>query len=290
MSFIETKTHLLIKLICVMSLIQIIGLGCVTSVARDSLNPPASALANMSVSAAADTDILAQAVPKPTIYTPKPTVEATKTIILIPPTTMAPTKPAPSKPPTATPMPSITPEQPPGIPEPVLDISGPLNNSSFTGDSVIIYGKSDPGTSITINDTESQIDDEGNFYAEVELITGINQFTIVSNSYDRDAISKTINVFKTAPQTLFISITKPLNQTVISASYVQISGLTSPDAKLKIDGVPVPITIERLDLANTVGLFDHVYQLSSGLNLINVSVTNTAGDSIDKLISVIHSN
>ena len=134
------------------------------------------------------------------------------------------------------------------------------------------------------------MDSDGNFYSEVELITGINQFTIVSTSESNVLTTKSINIFKTAPQTLFISITSPLNQTVITSSYVQISGLTSPDAKLKIDGVSVPITIERLDPANMIGLFDHMYLLGAGLNLININVTNESGDTIDKLISVIHSN
>ena len=89
---------------------------------------------------------------------------------------------------------------------------------------------------------------------------------------------------------MYNNITKPLNQTVITSSYVQISGLTSPDAKLKIDGVSVPITIERLDPANMIGLFDHMYLLGAGLNLIKINVTNESGDTIDKLISVIHSN
>ena len=39
-----------------------------------------------------------------------------------------------------------------------------------------------------------------------------------------------------------------------------------------------------------IGLFDHMYLLGAGLNLININVTNESGDTIDKLISVIHSN
>ena len=243
------RTHNLILLNLVPVLLCVLlGIGCVTSIPRESLN------------------------------------QEVQTVVVEVPTKV---NEMPSSMPTPEPTHYLEQETPKPISTPIL---GPLNNSSFSADSVIIYGTSDAKSKISINGSSSQIDSDGNFYSEVELITGINQFTIVSTSESNVLTTKSINIFKTAPQTLFISITKPLNQTVITSSYVQISGLTSPDAKLKIDGVSVPITIERLDPANMIGLFDHMYLLGAGLNLININVTNESGDTIDKLISVIHSN
>lgn len=289
------KSYYYIKVITFSSLfLCLVGTSCVTSVSRESINNinTQSAL----LPADYNPSIGPQSTPKPVQAVPASTPQPTKTLVISTPTeTLSTKEPIPTKGPKPTNVPSPTPDDPtPSTPakrpESVLQILGPLNNSSFTSDSVIIYGISQPGSSITINDSLSQIDSEGNFYAEVELTTGMNQFTIQSHLNETELAMKTLNIFKSAPQTLFISITKPLNQTVISASHVQISGLTSPDAKLYIGGLPIPITIERLDPANTVGLFDHLYALGPGLNLIDVRVTNDAGDSIDKLISVIYSD
>ena len=257
------------------------SIGCVTSISRESITnntKPNVAKLQVIMPTQPVVNIIPEATLDITPNTPAPNTPAPTDPTSFPPTNSPTPAPAPTK---------VTPTEPI---DPILEILGPLNNTSFTSDSVIIYGISDPGTNITINESVSQIDTQGNFYSEVELVTGINQFTIESKSAGESLITKTINIFKSAPQTLFISITQPLNQTVISSSYLQISGLTSPDAKLTIDDVQVPITIERLDAANKVGLFEHVYQLGLGLNLININVSNDSGDSIDKLISVIHSN
>lgn len=278
---------MLLNLIAVLSCV-LLGIGCVTSIPRESLNQE-----DQTVVVEVPTEVkeapASMPTPEPTPYIEQETPEPTSTPKPIEPSKVIPTAtPQPTTVSTQVPTPTKAPNQ--NLTAPLLEILGPLNNSSFSSDSVIIYGISDPESEITINESVSQIDSDGNFYSEVELITGINQFIITSKSASNIQATKSINIFKTAPQTLFISITKPLNQTVITSSYVQISGLTSPDAKLKIDGVSVPITIERLDPANIVGLFDHMYQLGAGLNLININVTNESGDTIDKLISVIHSN
>ena len=267
------------------------SIGCVTSISRESITnntKPNVAKLQVIMPTQPVVNIIPEATLDITPNTPAPTAIPVPTAIPAPTEAVSPTSFPPTNSPT--PAPASTKVTPTETIDPILEILGPLNNTSFTSDSVIIYGISDPGTNITINESISQIDTQGNFYSEVELVTGINQFTIESKSAGESLITKTINIFKSAPQTLFISITQPLNQTVISSSYVQISGLTSPDAKLTIDDVQVPITIERLDAANKVGLFEHVYQLGLGLNLSNINVSNDSGDSIDKLISVIHSN
>ncbi|MQG36113.1 MAG: hypothetical protein FI721_05125 [SAR202 cluster bacterium] len=283
------RTHNLILLNLVpVFLCVLLGIGCVTSIPRESLNQEVHTVV-VEVPTEVNEMPSTMPTPEPTPYLEQETPEPISTPKPIEPSKVIPTAtPQPTIVATQVPTPTKESDQGPTLPS--LEILGPLNNSSFSSDSVIIYGTSDAKSKITINGSSSQIDSDGNFYSEVELITGINQFTIVSTSESNALTTKSINIFKTAPQTLFISITKPLNQTVITSSYVQISGLTSPDAKLKIDGVSVPITIERLDPANMIGLFDHMYLLGAGLNLININVTNESGDTIDKLISVIHSN
>jgi hypothetical protein len=170
----------------------------------------------------------------------------------------------------------------------MLNVKGPEDNSSFSSDSIIIYGDSDPGSVITINDDPAQSNNDGGFYGEVDLGIGLNTFTVKSTDVNNNHSSKVLNVFKTSPQSLFLSITQPLNQTTITSSYVKISGITSPNAKVYILEMPVPTQIEKLDGNNIVATFNHLVALSAGLNLIEIKVENEQNESLSKLISIIH--
>ncbi|HCG90813.1 MAG TPA: hypothetical protein DEZ08_03100 [Dehalococcoidia bacterium] len=278
-------------ILCSLILLLLATTACFSALDRVSLD---NASSNSYVSKPMQNDA-----PKPTSASPTSTPQAPVPTILpdkisnhdvnLKPTIASSNKPMDINPtPTATVYDEVT-----SIAEPIkltkiLNVKGPEDNSSFSSDSIIIYGDSDPGSVITINDDPAQSKNDGGFYGEVDLEIGINTFTVKSTDVNNNHSSKVLNIFKTSPQSLFLSITQPLNQTTITSSYVQISGITSPNTKVYILGMPVGTQIEKLDGNNIVATFNHLVALSAGLNLIEIKVENEQNESLSKLISIIH--
>lgn len=61
---------------------------------------------------------------------------------------------------------------------PNLEIASPSSDQIITADTVEIVGKTDEGTTITINNQPVYIDNRGNFQQEVKLTPGLNSFEI----------------------------------------------------------------------------------------------------------------
>lgn len=82
------------------------------------------------------------------------------------------------------------------------------------------------------------------------------------------------------PQPFLLLITEPQNQSVVSNSAVRLSGRTSPDALVSVNGLPV--------LVNPSGVFSEVVRLNPGPNIIEVVAANNDGQVKSAVIAVIY--
>jgi cytoskeletal protein RodZ len=57
---------------------------------------------------------------------------------------------------------------------PLLQIINPIADYKTNNNKILVYGKSVPETSLTINDKEIYVDDNGNFSSEISLHKGVN--------------------------------------------------------------------------------------------------------------------
>lgn len=69
---------------------------------------------------------------------------------------------------------------------PSLTVNQPANNSIVSEEQIEVAGKSDPDSTLTINDQPVSIDNEGNFKIMVPMEAGLNTLTVVAtNKFNR---------------------------------------------------------------------------------------------------------
>jgi len=79
---------------------------------------------------------------------------------------------------------------------------------------------------------------------------------------------------------LFLIVLSPLDDTVVSTPEIPVSGLTSPDAAVSINGTLISVDAD--------GTFTTTVRLSEGPNLVEVLSSNLAGEEEYRLLSVIY--
>lgn len=65
---------------------------------------------------------------------------------------------------------------------PPLTLTSPANQQIVTGSRVVVEGKTDPDTTVTINGVSTIVRDDGRFYEQVPLEAGVNKITITATS------------------------------------------------------------------------------------------------------------
>jgi len=65
---------------------------------------------------------------------------------------------------------------------PPLTLSSPAQGQMVTGSRVVVEGKTDPDTTVTINGVSTIVRDDGRFYEQVPLEAGVNKITIAATS------------------------------------------------------------------------------------------------------------
>lgn len=164
---------------------------------------------------------------------------------------------------------------------PSLDVDPP-NLPQLIPESVksfILRGRTDPGNSISINNTEVLVAEDGSFAAEVPLAgqniyvikaTNAAGFTVVAKRGVRLIGSRRdkskIEIKKGVPLTVYW----PPEEEVIRTSSLTLFGSSSTDATVRVNGQSVTV--------NEEGVFSIVLDLEDGLNEINVEAVSAGGD------------
>ena len=129
-----------------------------------------------------------QAPAEPASAPPAPAAPTQTAAPPTPPTTPTrrPAVPTPSPQPTVTPAPTVAPEPEPAV-TPVavfLEVTSPEDESTVDTSSVNVAGETTPDAVLSINGESVEVDADGMFSAEVELVEGINFIEIVASAFD----------------------------------------------------------------------------------------------------------
>ena len=285
MGFLLAKYHK-IELLSLAVVLLLVMTACVRQIDRPQ-----------NVGAITPTPVEATATPTPfstasPTSTPSPTLilEVTSTPIPPPTATLTPMNtptPSPTAIPTLTPTamltptPTRTPTVTPSL-ELMLIVLGPTNGGTVLHDSVVVYGVTTVAAAVTVNEMEASVAGDGRFQAEIELVLGNNIIEVIATDGEERQRVEVIEVVSLAlpPLPLFLIVTEPQDQSIVSQNPLRLSGRTSPDAVVSVNGVSVSI--------DQLGIFTTNITLESGPNIIDVVATDTKGGVQSAVIAVIY--
>ena len=191
----------------------------------------------------------------------------------------------PTKTPTKTPtsIPALFPTVDPIPYVEILEIFAPEDGIIVRDNIIVVHGKAHPESNVTIDGANVVIDERGYFGTGVILKTGDNAINIVVNVDDQVKARATRHVKLLSRQPIFLSIREPLNRSLALTQNIPVSGLTTPDAKITVQGEEVGVEVEQMpDLpVKELGVFSTEVSLSVGTNHIQVVASNEVGQIIE---------
>ena len=164
----------------------------------------------------------------------------------------------------------------------MLEIFAPKDGIIVRDNIIVVHGKAHPGSNITIDGSTVVTDDRGYFGKGIMLKTGDNAIDIIVNIDGQVKTQATRQVKLLSRQPIFLSIREPLNRSLALTKTIPLSGLTTPDAKITVQGQEVEVKIRQMpDLpVKELGVFDTEVVLKVGTNHIGVIASNEAGQTI----------
>lgn len=199
---------------------------------------------------------------------PTPTPSPTRTLSPVPTHTATP--PA-TRTATATPSPPL-----------FLDIRGPSNGTTVSGDAVVVHGAASPGATVSVNGASVGADPDGRFQALVTLSPGENSIEVVAVDDMGNQVEKVLTVTSLAlpPQPFMLIITEPRDQAIVSDATIRLAGRSGPEAV---------VTVQRVGVAvDALGVFSTTVTLDQGPNIIEIVATDTDGTILSAVIAVIY--
>ena len=212
---------------------------------------------------------------------PSPTPEPTATATPMPTPTLTPEPTA-----TPTPTPTLPPATPARTPSdtatpggPILAVYAPEDGAVVPGDSVVVYGQTDPGARVLISGVEAEVDSEGGFRVDARLELGENLMEIaaVAGNGGRSQVSRRVTSLALP---FLLLITEPESESVVDSPQLPLSGRTGPNAIVSINGRSVPV--------DRFGYFSTTMLLVQGPNIIDVVATNDDGETHSQVVAVIY--
>ena len=234
-----------------------LGLGCIQELSRPANVP----ISEITIPTATPVVIVK--------YIDRPAVAPTNAPLVSP--TKAPTV-TPTLFPTVTPTPAVD----------MLEIFEPEEGAIVRDNILVVHGKAYPGSDITVNDSNVVADERGHFWKGIMLKTGDNTINILVSSENQVKAKAIRHVNLLSRQPIFLSVREPLNQSLALTQKIPVSGLTSPDAKITVQGFDVPVKVRQTpDLpVKELGVFNTEVSLSIGTNNIEIIASNTIGQII----------
>ena len=147
------------------------------------------------------------------------------------------------------------------------------------GGSVVVYGQTEPGTTVVISGLEIEVDSLGGFRAEVSLEEGENLLE-VSASTESGEVTQISRRVTALDLPFLLVISEPENESVVSRSSLPLSGRTDPNAVVSVNGRSVPV--------DRFGYFSTAVPLIEGPNIMDVVATNNDGETLSKVVAVIY--
>ena len=166
--------------------------------------------------------------------TPKPTPTPTPTVMPTPTPTPTPTPPAPTPPPPPAPPPTPDPQT-----FPLLQVLEPEDEITTADSVLIVQGRTRPGATVKVNGDLASVDDEGRFVAGLILSVGHNPIEIEATDLEGEQANAALTVTFALAKPLFLSVSEPFHQSVVSERIIKVTGLIASDATITVNGQPV---------------------------------------------------
>ena len=165
-------------------------------------------------------------------------------------------------------------ESQPFIAEPIdLEVLFPLDGETVNTDTLRVLVESAFDSQIDINGAIAETDIDGNFFADLTLEDGLNFIEVTGINLDGSVDSEQLVVFSDLLTELAaLSIVSPQDGAVTVASSILVTGLTSVDSAVQVNGIDVT--------PNSSGLFEVTVELDPGSNLVEVTAINLSGESV----------
>jgi hypothetical protein len=141
---------------------------------------------------------------------------------------------------------------------------------------ITVEGIVELGTSLTVNGVEIQPDEQGSFYADVDLSEGLNTIVIAAEDFlggKKEIIHEV--VLDTVPPSITIKAPQPGQ--VTRDAQITIVGTTDPTANVSINGIA---------LQTEDGLFAHEVSLEEGENVFVIEAVDAAGNAQTTTLSI----
>ena len=165
------------------------------------------------------------------------------------------------------------------IPPKRLEIIEPKEGSMVRDNVLVVYGRSDPMAQVMVNGVKATMDDQGNFWKGLMLKTGENILDIVMELDGQVEGKATRHVKLLSQQPIFLSVHEPLDQSLALDQVINVSGLTTPDATVKVQGKEVEVKNRQVEdlVIKELGVFSTEINLNVGANTIDVVAENPIG-------------
>lgn len=142
-----------------------------------------------------------------------------------------------------------------------------------------ISGVTDPSATLIINGFVVAVNSSGNFSFEVGLVEGVNLIYLTAS--DDGGVTRIVLSITRDTAAPILTITAPTNNSRTDASTALVSGTTEPGAAVAVDDLLANVTEN--------GSFAVLVPLQEGKNLITVTATDLAGNSVTEKLTVEYS-
>jgi hypothetical protein len=154
-----------------------------------------------------------------------------------------------------------------------LEITSPEDNTEVMLSPIIVSGTvSDPQASVTVNDREVMVADDGAFSTLVELDYVKNAIVISAAVEGQEPVTKTVTVSRV----LVLELTSPRYRVEVVEGQVKVTGIVSPPS------ATVTVNGQEADIAHD-GTFSITVELDYGENTILVNAT----DPVTKTVTIV---
>ena len=153
---------------------------------------------------------------------------------------------------------------------PQITILSPAEGSLGSIQSVTLTGRTEAGSSVTVNGISATVQPTGEFSAVVNLSEGANAIQVIATDVAGNVGQTRVNVtLDTKPPVL--TLTSPKIYSTVMTQQVAVTGKTEPGATVTVAGSQVNVAAD--------GSFSVMYMFpKEGLNVVDVTATDAAGN------------
>ncbi|MEM4728508.1 MAG: Ig-like domain-containing protein, partial [Thermoplasmata archaeon] len=158
---------------------------------------------------------------------------------------------------------------------PSLFLFTPKDGSATSERTITVHGVTDEGAFVTVNGLPAPVV-KRHFSIQISLEDGPNTITVTAS--DPNGNSRTVQIRVTLDtQAPLLELTSPADGAFLNQEMVSVTGQTEPSAVVRVNGIPAFVSGTT---------FEALVSLSEGVNTILVSAKDSAGNSVERTITV----